>query len=147
MLCKYISNYIWMTITTAKYDLRKSPNWPEANLFQHAFFLSPPDCDKSCLTCSNHRPSSCLTCPSGRQRDASGQCVWFKQCPKQHYKDQDGECRHCNGRCRLCSGSGPNQCLSCEEPYLLFSKSMLQHEMHIDPSLFRKHKSNLQKEI
>lgn len=112
------------TVETSK--KKKKKNW-DCLIFLTFSFSPPLDCDKSCLNCSDHRPSSCLSCPTGRRKDADGHCVWFKMCAERHFKDQDGECKQCNDRCHLCLGSGPNQCLSCEEPYFLLSEFSLLH--------------------
>lgn len=84
--------------------------------------LPVPDCDRSCLTCSGHEPSSCLSCEAERRRDANGYCVWYSQCSLRSYMDQNGECRPCHESCHRCSGGGEDHCLSCHEMLFLLSE-------------------------
>lgn len=77
------------------------------------------ECDRSCLTCSGHGPSSCLSCDTNRRRDASGHCVWFNRCDLTSYMDQDGQCHQCHKSCHRCSGAAETQCLSCNKPSFL----------------------------
>lgn len=79
------------------------------------------DCDRSCLTCSGHQPSSCLSCDTHRRRDASGHCVWFSQCSLRSYMDHNGQCQECHKLCHRCSGPSKDRCLSCNEPHFLMS--------------------------
>lgn len=81
-----------------------------------------PDCDKSCLTCSGHEPSSCLSCDTNRHIDASGHCVWYSECSLHSYMDHNGDCQQCHKLCHRCSGPGKDNCLSCNEPNFLLSK-------------------------
>lgn len=89
-------------------------------ILDHVFIV--PGCDRSCLTCSGHEPSSCLSCDANRRKDASGHCVWFMECPMLSYMDQKLECKPCHKSCHRCSGPGQDHCLSCNEPNFLLSK-------------------------
>uniref|UniRef100_A0A3P8RMF6 Uncharacterized protein n=1 Tax=Amphiprion percula TaxID=161767 RepID=A0A3P8RMF6_AMPPE len=98
------------------------------------------DCDRSCLTCSGHEPSSCLSCDTDRRKDASGHCVWYRQCSLQSYVDQNGECQQCHELCHRCSGPGKDHCLSCNDlsfMFLLYKKDTSSPEvltLHLSPS-------------
>uniref|UniRef100_A0A3B4G7S8 Growth factor receptor domain-containing protein n=1 Tax=Pundamilia nyererei TaxID=303518 RepID=A0A3B4G7S8_9CICH len=73
----------------------------------------------SCLTCSGSEPTSCLTCAEGRQKDATGHCVWYSECSPSSYKDQNGKCQQCHKHCHGCNGPGKDHCLSCNSPHFL----------------------------
>lgn len=89
---------------------------------KHALeFFCLLDCDRSCLTCSGHGPSSCLTCDNNRRKDDDGQCVWLNQCDLTSYMDQNSQCHPCHRSCHRCSGPAANQCLSCNKPSFLLS--------------------------
>lgn len=85
------------------------------------FVLISADCDKSCLTCSGHEPSSCSSCGTDRLLDASGHCVFYSECSLRSYKDKNGECQQCHKICHRCFGPDKDHCLSCNEPYFLLS--------------------------
>uniref|UniRef100_A0A3B3CW80 Growth factor receptor domain-containing protein n=1 Tax=Oryzias melastigma TaxID=30732 RepID=A0A3B3CW80_ORYME len=84
------------------------------------------DCDKSCLTCSGHEPSDCLSCSAKKHKDASGHCVWDSQCSPGSYLDQNGECRQCHALCQNCSGPNRDHCLSCKPPHLLLNSTCVK---------------------
>ncbi|KAG8011985.1 Proprotein convertase subtilisin/kexin type 5 [Nibea albiflora] len=85
-----------------------------------------PGCDKSCLTCSGHEPSDCLSCDTNRRKDASGHCVWFMECPMLSYMDQNLQCKPCHKSCHRCSGPGQDHCLSCDEPNFLLNSTCVR---------------------
>uniref|UniRef100_A0A3P9Q8S7 Growth factor receptor domain-containing protein n=1 Tax=Poecilia reticulata TaxID=8081 RepID=A0A3P9Q8S7_POERE len=82
-------------------------------------------CDKSCLTCSGHEPTNCLSCDANRRVDESRRCVWNSQCSMDSYVDLNGDCQRCHTQCHRCDGPGKDHCLSCNEPHLLLSESPL----------------------
>ncbi|XP_023259062.1 proprotein convertase subtilisin/kexin type 5 [Seriola lalandi dorsalis] len=84
------------------------------------------ECDRLCLTCSGHEPSSCLSCDPGRHKDASGHCVWLNQCSLRSYMDQNGECQQCYKLCQHCSGPGKDNCLRCNEPHFLLNSTCVK---------------------
>uniref|UniRef100_A0A8C6TYA3 Proprotein convertase subtilisin/kexin type 5b n=1 Tax=Neogobius melanostomus TaxID=47308 RepID=A0A8C6TYA3_9GOBI len=79
------------------------------------------DCDKSCLSCTGHLPSSCLSCAERRLLDATGHCVWYSECPINTYKDPSGDCQKCHRTCHRCFGPRQDQCFSCNQPHFLLS--------------------------
>uniref|UniRef100_A0A3Q3JJF1 Growth factor receptor domain-containing protein n=1 Tax=Monopterus albus TaxID=43700 RepID=A0A3Q3JJF1_MONAL len=78
---------------------------------------------ESCLTCSGHEPSSCLSCDANRRKDASGHCVWLSQCSLHSYMDQNERCQPCHKLCHRCSGPGKDHCLSCTETHFLLNST------------------------
>uniref|UniRef100_A0A3B3XXL2 Growth factor receptor domain-containing protein n=1 Tax=Poecilia mexicana TaxID=48701 RepID=A0A3B3XXL2_9TELE len=105
-------------------------------------------CDKSCLTCSGHEPTECLSCDANRRVDESGGCVWSSQCSMDSYVDLNGDCQRCHTQCRRCDGPGKDHCLSCNEPHLLLNATCVKKcpvgyyvEDKVDPACERCHPS------
>lgn len=110
-------SFIVISLDKTKSNLKNLQNYNK--LITFSIFT---ECDRSCLTCSGHEPSSCLTCDTNRRKDASGHCVWFNQCSLQSYMDQNGQCQQCHETCHRCAGPDKDHCLSCNKPHFLLSK-------------------------
>uniref|UniRef100_A0A4W6GCM6 Proprotein convertase subtilisin/kexin type 5b n=1 Tax=Lates calcarifer TaxID=8187 RepID=A0A4W6GCM6_LATCA len=113
------------TTCRAGFHLNEGSNTCVANCAD-GFYLDHVGNLMSCLTCSGHEPSSCLSCDTNRRKDASGHCVWFSQCSLSTYMDQNGECQQCHKLCHRCSGPGKDHCLNCNEPYFLLSTTCVK---------------------
>uniref|UniRef100_A0A673LQY8 Proprotein convertase subtilisin/kexin type 5-like n=1 Tax=Sinocyclocheilus rhinocerous TaxID=307959 RepID=A0A673LQY8_9TELE len=81
------------------------------------------ECDKSCLTCSGPHPSSCLTCRASMRKDVNGHCQFFSDCSLHTFTDKDSQCKPCHKSCLRCSGSGKEQCLSCNPKHFLLNQT------------------------
>uniref|UniRef100_A0A3B4Z825 Uncharacterized protein n=1 Tax=Stegastes partitus TaxID=144197 RepID=A0A3B4Z825_9TELE len=90
-------------------------------------------CHTDCATCDGPGFDDCIECRqkkavrrNGERKDATGHCVWFRQCSLQSYVDQNGDCQQCHKLCHRCSGPGKDHCLGCNEPYFLMNNTCVQ---------------------
>ncbi|EAS04000.3 EGF-like domain protein (macronuclear) [Tetrahymena thermophila SB210] len=68
-------------------------------------------CDQTCATCASI--TTCATCNSSQFRvlnPTSQLC----DCMSGYYTSGTQTCQPCDRTCKTCSGSGPNQCLTCD---------------------------------
>lgn len=75
-------------------------------------------CHPSCLNCSGHEPTHCISCHQG-QLLFDGQCL--NKCPPQFYEHRTS-CHKCHFQCRSCNGPLEDQCLSCSSGRFLLNQ-------------------------
>jgi len=75
------------------------------------------ECPTTCQTCSSDG-QSCTSCYDNMVLHR-GQCL--SQCPRGYFPS-DGYCHSCYPSCRMCSGPGETDCLSCTEGSKLSKK-------------------------
>lgn len=121
------------------------------------YMYSCVQCYSTCLTCSTYKSTGCLSCAVGRYLSSSYSCVTcptgcsnclnatycyacsssylmcehvcVSSCPIAYYKDSTNSlCISCYSKCKTCSGSLANQCLTCYSDHFLSSGSCIECE-------------------
>ncbi|EAR88128.2 zinc finger lsd1 subclass family protein (macronuclear) [Tetrahymena thermophila SB210] len=113
------SNCLSCTFPSRYFQPLTSQCVTQCNTNQYAKSTSPPtcqNCDPTCKTCSGTAPNNCLSCSGNFYLSTSGN-ICTTQCQNHEFQNSaNNKCTTCDSSCFTCSGSQPNNCLSCQSP-------------------------------